>query len=358
MDKKYQVFISSTYKDLKAEREKAINAILKLEHIPIGMELFNAGDDTQWAIIQRAIDNTDYYVLIIGFRYGSVTEDGTSYTEKEYDYAVSKGVPVLAFIKDRSLPTTDIEREKTQKSQKKLDTFIKKVESRETNYWKNPDELALNITSSLVAQIKNKPRTGWVRANFDPIAISSEIAVLSRENRELRKIVDTISTKAPDINVNILDPDYNKEVATLIYQYKSKSQETIDIIRKLYSKDEFEDEFADALAHREAEINIHYFCLGLENNGNAQANNVFMDLEFPFELIVTDDILLYHDIDFNVSSSNVVTLNIDDLLHCCNYTICKIGFIATQKGDFTVKYKIMCTEYSEPKEDSFQVIIE
>lgn len=41
--KKLQVFISSTYKDLKSERQSAVEAILKSGHIPAGMELFSAG---------------------------------------------------------------------------------------------------------------------------------------------------------------------------------------------------------------------------------------------------------------------------------------------------------------------------
>jgi len=72
-EKKYQIFISSTYEDLKEEREEAIKIILKLYHIPIGMEMFNAGDSDQWTVISQTIETTDYYVVIIGGRYGSTT---------------------------------------------------------------------------------------------------------------------------------------------------------------------------------------------------------------------------------------------------------------------------------------------
>lgn len=51
MDKKYQVFISSTYKDLIEEREKVRDVILSMYHFPIGMEMFNAADEEQWEII-------------------------------------------------------------------------------------------------------------------------------------------------------------------------------------------------------------------------------------------------------------------------------------------------------------------
>ena len=41
---------------------------------------------------------SDYFVLIIGRYCGTLFEEGISYTEKEYDYALSKGIPVLSFI--------------------------------------------------------------------------------------------------------------------------------------------------------------------------------------------------------------------------------------------------------------------
>ena len=57
-------------------------------HIPMGMEFFNAADEEQWEIIKSTIDSCDYYVLVIGQRYGSVDAAGTSFTEKEWYYSV------------------------------------------------------------------------------------------------------------------------------------------------------------------------------------------------------------------------------------------------------------------------------
>lgn len=50
MEKKYQVFISSTYKDLIEARSKVRDAILSMMHFPVGMEMFNAADEEQWEI--------------------------------------------------------------------------------------------------------------------------------------------------------------------------------------------------------------------------------------------------------------------------------------------------------------------
>ncbi len=99
-EKKFQVFVSSTYTDLVEERERIIKAVLEMYHIPIGMEMFSAEDEDQWEIIRRTIEISDYYILILGLRYGSKAEDGVSFTEKEYEYALQKGIPILAFVLD------------------------------------------------------------------------------------------------------------------------------------------------------------------------------------------------------------------------------------------------------------------
>ncbi|EIQ1514512.1 DUF4062 domain-containing protein [Vibrio parahaemolyticus] len=70
--KKFQIFVSSTYEDLKDERDQVIKAILEMGHIPVGMEMFSAADEEQWKIIQRQIDESDYYVVIAAHKYGSL----------------------------------------------------------------------------------------------------------------------------------------------------------------------------------------------------------------------------------------------------------------------------------------------
>ena len=98
---KYQVFISSTYSDLAKERKQVLDILLMADCIPAGMENFVATDDEQFNVIKKVIDFCDYYILILGRRYGSVNEKtGISYTEMEYNYAIDKGIPVLVFALD------------------------------------------------------------------------------------------------------------------------------------------------------------------------------------------------------------------------------------------------------------------
>ena len=71
MEKRYQVFLSSTYVDLKEERLEVMRALLELDCIPSGMEYFPATNDDQWSFIQELIDQCDYYIVVVGARYGS-----------------------------------------------------------------------------------------------------------------------------------------------------------------------------------------------------------------------------------------------------------------------------------------------
>src|SRR5688500_8616726 len=98
MDKRYQVFVSSTFRDLQHERHGVMQALLALNCIPAGMELFPVADETAWKLIESVIQESDYYILIIGGRYGSTDTEGIGYTEKEYDFAVGQGKQVLAFL--------------------------------------------------------------------------------------------------------------------------------------------------------------------------------------------------------------------------------------------------------------------
>lgn len=102
--KKYQVFASSAYSDLKEERLEVVNALLDMECIPVGMYLFPASPLSQWENIKRFRDMSDYYLLIIVGKYGTINcETDLSYTQTEYLCVKEKGIPIIAFLHKYSL---------------------------------------------------------------------------------------------------------------------------------------------------------------------------------------------------------------------------------------------------------------
>ena len=193
MEKKYQIFISSTYKDLIEARSKVRDAILSMMHFPVGMEMFNAADEEQWEIIQETIDSSDYYVLILGQRYGSVIESGSdtgiSYTEKEFRYAREKKIPILVFIIDDDVAIKPEFMEKDPESIKKLADFKTEAKKgRTVQWWTNIDELAREVSESLHQQMDRKKRPGWIRGDaFDIEASHAEILSLNKKIRELEQ---------------------------------------------------------------------------------------------------------------------------------------------------------------------------
>ncbi|MDI6527189.1 DUF4062 domain-containing protein [Pseudomonas otitidis] len=204
MSAKYQVFVSSTYTDLKDERDLVIKAVLEMGHIPVGMEMFSAADEEQWSIIKRQIDQSDYYVVIVAHRYGSCDSSGLSFTEKEYDYAVQLGIPSLGFLleDDVSWPREKSEIEKHAID--RLNLFKSKVKSKPVSFWRNSDDLYGKCSIALMKAFNAYPREGWVRASqVQDGAASRELVRLSGENAELRARVaeyERLNDKGEAIN--------------------------------------------------------------------------------------------------------------------------------------------------------------
>jgi len=352
-EKKYQIFISSTFVDLKEERRAVIETILNLYHIPIGMEMFSAGDEEQWAVITRAIDAADYYVVLVGFRYGSiVTVDGIdiSYTEREYNYAISKGIPVLAFVKDESAPSVQGQRESSPAAIDKLNDFRSKIQKKTVRYWASKDELTTFLATSLHNAFSQYPRAGWIAATFDPFVMSQEIAALSKENRELRAAIDGLTTRIPQLDFSLVCDDElkytfepapvkyrlqltvddipenliseleandkaaaaNKElIGMVISAFKDKNdddgnktiieepelidyrQRIIEAIKAynsaLPSQQAYDEYNSKMLRFWNLTKNSHKVTISIENFGTSPANDVTVELSFPPELLVFDD---------------------------------------------------------------------
>lgn len=197
---RHQVFVSSTFTDLVAERAEVIQAIWELDCIPTGMEAFVASNESQWVVIQRVIDECDYYVLILGGRYGSVTDEGVSYTEKEYQYARSIGLPVLAFTHKDPGQIAASKTDLLPEARLKLDAFRKHVRDHyPVKEWTTPSELGGFVSRSLVREIKLNPRPGWIRNDeASPIDLMEKISLLTEENARLRESAVATSNEATD----------------------------------------------------------------------------------------------------------------------------------------------------------------
>lgn len=185
---KYQIFVSSTYEDLRDERDQVIKAILEMGHLPVGMEMFSAADEEQWKLIARQIDECDYYVVIIAHRYGSM-EGEISYTEKEYNFAIKQRIPTLGFVIDEAANWPKVKMDSDPAKIQSLNSFKDKVKVKSTGIWKSADDLYGKVSISLMKEISVNPRIGWIRASEISLspATTTEFTRLSKENADLRK---------------------------------------------------------------------------------------------------------------------------------------------------------------------------
>ncbi|MDF2392888.1 DUF4062 domain-containing protein [Aeromonas sp. 2MA4] len=213
MNKRYQVFVSSTFTDLKDERSAVIQTLMKMDCIPAGMELFPAMDEEQFEFIKKVIDDCDYYLLILGARYGSISQDdGLSYTEKEYLYAKEKGMKIIALIHEDPDQLPVSKTDKDSSLSEKLGIFRSAVcTGRMVQFWKHASELPGAVALSLLQTIKTYPAVGWVRG--DSVTSNetlTELLLLKQQNESLKKEMDQLTAK----------PKYNiQNIAGLSHSY-------------------------------------------------------------------------------------------------------------------------------------------
>jgi len=181
LKRRYQVFVSSTYEDLKDERQHVIQALLETKCIPLGMELFPAASVDQWKLIKRIIDECDYYLVIVAGRYGSSGNKGISYTEMEFDYAHEIKKPVIGFYHKSVKSLQGFRLEQSDAGKQKLEKFTKKIKSHTCKEWSSPEGLGSAVKSAILYQLEFNPQPGWIKA--DTIK-SSDIVTIGASKRQ------------------------------------------------------------------------------------------------------------------------------------------------------------------------------
>src|SRR5581483_10448049 len=167
--RKLQVFVSSTYLDLRPERQAAVTAILENGHIPAGMELFAAGNEEQLHVIRRWIDESDIFLLILGNRYGSIEpKSGLSYIELEYEHARNSEKPFFAIVLNdefinRKIRAGQSVDDLTERSHpEKLKIFRVSVTSRMCKFVEDEKDIRLAVAQSIRDLERRHDFVGWI----------------------------------------------------------------------------------------------------------------------------------------------------------------------------------------------------
>ena len=209
-EKKYQFFISSTYVDLIEERREVLDAVLETDNIPAGMEFFVAEDEEQFEVIKRVIDLCDYYILIIGGRYGTINKiTGKSYTEMEYDYAREKNIPIVVFFYSNIDSLPNEKKETSEENRKKLIQFREKATmSTMASEWKEKGKLKVDVIKAIYRAIKKYDRPGWTRGDQR----KEEKKDLALEAKEILKSIEKTRKITFYYDTSIDDAPFSKVV--------------------------------------------------------------------------------------------------------------------------------------------------
>ncbi|MEM9632280.1 MAG: DUF4062 domain-containing protein [Pseudomonadota bacterium] len=196
-DKRFSVFISSTFEDLKEERQAVQDAVLSAGDFPVQMESFPAADEDQFEFIKTLIDKCDYYVLIVAGRYGTPADDGVSYTEKEYHYAKSQKIPVLVMLHGNPGDIPAGKTETTDIGKELLSKFVAEVsKGRLRKTWATTGDLKHAVRDALDNAKATRPGVGWVRGNTTASeAILRELNDVRKENEKFRETIGSLEVE-------------------------------------------------------------------------------------------------------------------------------------------------------------------
>lgn len=193
MEKRYQAFLSSAFKELSEERRAVVTALLELNCHPVGMDLFDMLDDEDGSLVRRLIDDCDYYLVVLGANFRMLDTAEIDSIEREHDHALAKAKPVLAFLRpdDKMQPEAD---GGYAELSGRLQALRDRLESGACRYWNTPTELGGAVSRACVQLIQSRPAEGWVRAgraktpeDYENVArLADQVRVLEKEVADLR----------------------------------------------------------------------------------------------------------------------------------------------------------------------------
>lgn len=220
MKKKLQVFISSTYEDLKDERQAAVQAVLDAGHIPAGMELFKSGNESQLVTVKKWIDDSDVYMLILGGRYGSIEPDsGKSYAHVEYEYAIDRKIPVFAVVLSESYLLSKAAKEGQdnifdKNNKVKYEQFKRFVLSKIIRKAEDEKDIKIAIHTTLQQFLNDYELVGWVKGD---VVLKDELNVVKLKKENLKLVKENERLKSQLLPREDLIGGFNyKDLKTLL----------------------------------------------------------------------------------------------------------------------------------------------
>ncbi|MDP9804076.1 DUF4062 domain-containing protein [Acinetobacter calcoaceticus] len=197
LDTRYQIFISTSGRDMQPER-------MVLSQTLVGMGFFAWGLEHRTplttTLARRQIDECDYVILLLGSQYGEQAISGVSYLSLEYEYALSQAKPIIVFMHEQP-ENREIDLQETHPQLKdKFLAFRKKLlhEAEHIFYFKTPRELELAVRLNIPLMVEQYGGQGWVPTH-QAHHLEDEIKLLKSKISQLEQRVTEPSTQLNEV---------------------------------------------------------------------------------------------------------------------------------------------------------------
>ncbi|MCC6370027.1 MAG: DUF4062 domain-containing protein [Bacteroidia bacterium] len=203
--RKFQVFISSTYKYMQDERQNAVEAILLSGNIPAGMELFAANNTSQIETIKNWIQESDIFLLLLGSRYGTIeSRSNVSYIEMEFNYAKQLKKEMFCLItsdeyNDSRRKLFGDDYSETSNLEKYLQFKEKARKGRIVRFCNDLKDIKLYILESLYSFNNKDISGGWIQysESIQNAELMRRNILLSEEIERLELKVERLHSQKP-----------------------------------------------------------------------------------------------------------------------------------------------------------------
>lgn len=162
IDKRYQVFISTSGADMQPERIVLAQTLTGMGYFSWGLE---QRTPLSTSFARRQIDDCDYVVVLLGSHYGELSVSGVSYFQLEYLYAKQQQKPMIVFMHARP----EERKSELQEHKPELQTKFQDFRAQLLNevdlvfQYRTLRELELAIRSNMPQLVERCPALGWVR---------------------------------------------------------------------------------------------------------------------------------------------------------------------------------------------------
>jgi len=208
-----RVYISSTYTDLRAYREAVVSTLRRFGLGVVTMDEFGASDQPPLSAALRAIDESDILVLLLAHRLGYVPPESTkSIVELEYDMAVERGKPVLAFLLDDSVPWPPNQIDADSQGIKRFRDRI--LQERVADRFTTTEDLAAKVAlaiSQYSAHVEGIPVSPPSRHEAEDITLADVVAELKAMRIEVSLVQQAVAeTTRRTTNLGVTSTDVLK----------------------------------------------------------------------------------------------------------------------------------------------------